>query len=234
MLADGDSIGEASVGPELEDALDDGTRVLEALDPQDVATVVTELARASNGHGEDIARGLDANARLSTTFARTLDPQVKALEDFRVLFEALDDKGADMNELARAINQGAPVYASTAAQRAMGNALEGLVPFAEDFSDLLVYQRSDWDRMIDAGDELMSVVAARPDGLSNFVHGLYRYVFKLGGAIGGNMLPDGSAGAGFTAFIGGNDQAEDLRQICTALPVDVRPNVPVCEEGGGR
>jgi phospholipid/cholesterol/gamma-HCH transport system substrate-binding protein len=233
-LADGDSIGQASVGPELEDALDDGTRVLEALDPQDVATVVTELARASNGHGEDVARGLDANARLSGTFARTLDPQVRALEDLRVLFGALDDKGGDMNALAQAVNQGAPVYASEGAARAMGDALERLVPFSEDLSDLLVYQRSDWDRMIDAGDEVMSVVAARPDGLSNFVHGLYRYVFKLGGSIGKNLLPDGSAGAGFTAFIGGNDQAEDIKQICTAIPIDTRPTVPLCRGGGGR
>jgi phospholipid/cholesterol/gamma-HCH transport system substrate-binding protein len=212
--------------------LDDGTRVVEALDPQEVATVVTELARASNGHGDDVARGLDANARLSGTFARTIDPQVEALEDFRTLFAALDDKAGDMNALARAVNEGVPVYASAGAQRAMGNALEGLVPLADDFSDLLVYQRSDWDRMMDAGDRVMSVVAARPEGLSNLVHGLYRYVFKLGGAIGGNMLPDGSAAAGFTAFIGGNDQAEEFKQICTALPPEERPKVPICEGTG--
>ena len=232
-LADGDAIERAAVGPELEDALDDGTSVLEALDPQDVATLITELARASRGHGSDVARALDANAELSGVFASTLDPQVEALDDFRVLFGALETKGADMNALAGAINEGVPVYASDKAQRALGRALDGLVQFSDDLADLLIFNRPDFDRMMNAGDLLLATIAGRPGGLSNLVTGLRTYVQRLGQPISHNLLPDGSASAGFTNFIGGNDTAEDIAQLCTALPVDVRSGVPLCK-GEGR
>ena len=229
-LADGDAIERAAVGPELEDALDDGTSVLEALDPQDVGTLVTELARASRGHGSDIARGLDANAELSGVFASTLDPQLQALDDFRVLFGALESKGADMNALAGAINEGVPVYASDEAQRDLARALDNLVPFSNDLGDLIIFNRRDFDRMMDAGDLLLATIAGRPGGLSDLVTGLRTYVQRLGRPISHSVLPDGSAAAGFTNFIGGNETAEDIAQVCSALPPDARTAVPLCGE----
>ena len=232
FLADGDAIERAAVGAELEDALDDGVSVLEALNPQDVGTVVTELARAARGHGPDIARGLDANAELSRVFATTLDPQLKALDDLRVLFGALESKGADMNALAAAVNEGVPVYASDDAQRALARALDSLVPFADDLGDLIIINRRDWDRMMNAGDLVLATIAARPGGLSNLVTGLRTYVQRLGHPISHSLLPDGSAAAGFTNFIGGNDTEEDFAQLCSALPLDARAGVPLCKENG--
>lgn len=229
-LADGDRIAEARPGPELEDALDDGTKVLDALDPDDVAVVITELATAARGHGEDIARGLEANRELTDLFADTLSEQIRSLEDFDELFAALEPAAADLNALASATNEGAPVYASAEAQRLLRQALVNLVPFSDNLSDLLILDRPSWDTMIEAGDRVLSVIAARPDDLGNLVHGLYRYVFKLGGSIKNNLLHDGSAGAGFVNFIGGNDQEEEQRQICTALPPEVREQVPICQE----
>jgi virulence factor Mce-like protein len=231
-LADGDSIAETQVGPELEDALEDGTEVLAALKPEDAATLVNELAAASRDHGDDVARGLDANADLSTTFADTTEEQLQAFRDFRVLFGELENKGDDMNALAFAINEGVPVYASARAQREFAAALEGLTGFSNDFADLLIYQRNDWDRMMVACDAVLGTIAARPGGLADMVHGLYRYVFKLGKPIGPNLLPDGSAAAGFVNFIGGNDQEEDFNQICDAIADDQEQQVPFCEGGG--
>jgi len=227
-LADGDAIERAAVGAELEDALDDGTSVLEALDPQDVGTLVTELARASRGHGSDIARSLDANSELSSVFASTLDPQLQAIDDFRVLFGELRSKGADMNALAGAVNEGVPVYASKEAQRALARALDNLIPFSDDLADLIIINRRDFDRMMDAGDILLTTIAARTDGLSNLVTGLRTYVQRLGRPISHSLMPDGSAAAGFTNFIGGNEIEEDMAQVCSALPLDARGAVPLC------
>jgi phospholipid/cholesterol/gamma-HCH transport system substrate-binding protein len=232
-LADGDAIERAAVGAELEDALDDGTSVLEALNPQDVGTLVTELARASRGHGSDIARGLDSNAELSGVFASTLDPQVQAIDDFRVLFGELESKGADMNALAAAVNEGVPVYASNEAQRALARVLDNLVPFSNDLGDLIILNRRDFDLMMNAGDILLATVAGRTDGLSDLVTGLRTYVGRLGRPISHSLLPDGSAAAGFTNFIGGNDIEEDMAQVCSALPLDARGAVPLCK-GDGR
>ena len=231
-LEDGDSVAQTRVGPELEDALEDGTEVLAALKPEDAATLVHELAAASRDHGDDVARSLDANADLSTTFADTTDPQLEALRDFRILFGELEDKGDDMNDLAFAMNEGVPVYASSRAQRQFAAALDGLTSFSHDFADLLIYQRNDWDRMMVAGDAVLGTIAARPGGLADMVHGLYRYVYKLGKPIEPNLLPDGSAAAGFVNFMGGNDQEEEFNQICDALGDAEKEQVPICQGDG--
>lgn len=235
-LADGDVIEDTHVGPELEDALDDGTHILEAIEPDDAATLVSELARASRGHGDEIARGLSANAELSGLFADTLRPQIEALRDFIVIFAALDPVAGDVNDLADAMNQGAPVYASAQAQADMRRALTRLVPFSDDLGDVVILDRRNLDVMYEAGDVVLSTIAARPEGLHDLVHGLYRYVYKLGGPIGPNALPYGGAAAGFVNFMGGNDQDEEHRQICDALSEDVEnPPLPIdlppiCEE----
>ncbi len=228
-LEDGDELAMTHVGPELEDALDDGTKVLDAIDAEDLATVVSELAKASRGHGDDISRGLQANADLSSIFAATREDQITAFEDFDEVFAALEPRAEDLNALAEAMNEGAPVYASDEAQGAFSRALTNLVPFADNLSDIIILERPALDQMYDAGDRVLSAIATNSGGFENVVHGLYRYVFKLGGAIESNLLSDGSAAAGFTNFIGGNTQEEDITQVCTALPPDVRKDIPLCE-----
>lgn len=230
-LENGDVIADGYVGPELEDLLDDGTRLLAAIDPDDLGTVISELATGVRNRGDDINRGLVANADLASLFAATTDPQIRSLEDFDVLFEALDDKGGDLNALADATNEGVPVYASERAQRALARALDKLVPFSDDLSDILILQRRDIARMAEGGDKVLGTIAARSEGLEDLVHGLYRYVYKLGQPIGDFfMLEDGSAGAGFTNFIGGNDRQEETNQICTAFPPELRDQIPACED----
>lgn len=231
FLSDGDSIQTGHVGPELEDLLDDGVRVFDAIPPDDLATVITELSDAARGHGDDIARSLRVNSELSELFASTLEPQLQGIEDFDTIFGALESKGVDLNRLAEAINEGAPVYASAGAQRNLRRALEALLPFSDNLADLLIYNNKDLDRMYNEGDKVLATIAARPRGLHNLVHGLYRYVYKLGQDIPPDfMLADGSAGAGFVNFMGGNDQAEEQKQICGAFPRDLVDLVPICAE----
>ena len=231
FLADGDTIANTEVGPEVEDALADGVSVLKAIKPGDAATIISELATGARGHGDDIARGFRANSELSATFAGTMRYQLEAIHDFRTVFGALKEKGVDLNLLAKAVNQGVPVYASNSAARNLRRALTALLPFSDNLGDLLIVKRKQWDTMIDAGDRVLGVLASDPRGVHDFVRGLHHYVYKLGGAQRGNVLPDGSSTAGFTNFIGGDDSSMSHNQICWALPADVRPQVPVCAEG---
>lgn len=230
-LADGAELASARVGPELEDLLDDGTQVLQAIDPDKAATIIAELAEASRGNGEIVARSINANSQLSNLFAATLDPQLEAIKDLNTLFDALEKRSVDFNRLAAAINAGAPVYASATAQRDLRVALEEVAPFAEDFADLLILNRADWDRMMNTGDIVFGTIAARPEGLRNLVQGLNIYMLKLGADIDPFFrMADGSAGAGFTNFMGGNDQEEEENQICTAFPKPVRDEIPACQD----
>jgi virulence factor Mce-like protein len=239
FLADGDSVP-GTVGPELEEVLAEGVEVFDAINPDDLATIIGELAQGARGHGEDVARGLDANAELSELFAETLEPQLRSWRDFRLLFGMLKTRAIDLNELAEAVNQGVPVYASERAHQDFRRVLEALVPMANNFADLLIFDEDAWDRMMDYGDVVLQTIADRPEGLHDFVHGIYRYVFKLGGHP--PMLPDGTGMAPFANFIGGEegggggggeeDVEHAIQEFCEQLPADVRQEVLACQVTG--
>jgi virulence factor Mce-like protein len=236
FLQDNDRIP-GQVGPELEEVLQEGVEVFEAINPDDLATIIGELAQGARGHGEDVARGLDANAELSELFARTIDDQMRSWRDFRLLFDMLKTRAIDLNELAQAVNQGVPVYASNRAHQDMRRVLEALVPMANNFADLLIFDEEAWDRMMDYGDVVLQTIAERPEGLHDLLHGIYRYVFKLGGHP--PMLPDGTGMAPFANFIGGDEGGgggggeEDLehaiQELCDQMPADVRQDVLACQ-----
>jgi virulence factor Mce-like protein len=229
-LTAGADIINTHIGPELEDALADGVQVLDAIRPNNLATVVHELATGARGHGDDVATSFDVNAKLSTEFRDTLAPQLQSLHDFRTIFGTLRNSGVDLNALADAINQGVPVYASAKASRELHRALVAITPFAKNLGDLLILNRKDLDRMMDSGDVVLQAIADRPGGLHDLVQGLFRYVYRLSG--NPFILHDGSGAAAFTNFIGGNSDEENRRQICDALPVDIRRQVPLCNGGG--
>ena len=122
---------QGTIGPELQAVVQSGTDVFSAISPNDLATVVGNLTEAARGHGEDIRQGFEANAKLSTIFAKTIPPQLRALHDFDVIFGALKDKGVDLNRLADAVNVGAPVYASAHAHQLLRKAGARLYPFTQ-------------------------------------------------------------------------------------------------------
>ena len=225
-LAAGGTIKEVQVGPELQAVIADGVGVLDAIQPDQLATVVSNLAQGARGEGPNIAKALQGNAQLSGVFAQTLPSQLQILHDFDLIFGTLKTEGVDLNQLADAINQGVPVYSSTSAQAKMDAALKALVPLANNLADLLILNRKDWDRLIDSGDTVLQAIADRPGGLHSLVQGLYRYVLKLGGTP--FPVPGGSGAAGFVNFIGGDTQAGGQAMICDALPLDVRGHVPMC------
>jgi virulence factor Mce-like protein len=223
-----DATIQGSVGPELQAVVESGTDIFKAISPNDLATVVGQLTEAARGHGQDVHAGIEANAKLSTIFAKTLKPQLRGLDDFAVIFGTLKDKGIDLNRLADAVNTGAPVYASPHAHALLRRALVAIAPFANNLADLLINQKRFWDRMIDGGDRVLGTIAARPGGLHDLVHGLYIYVQKLGAPP--PLLGDGSAQAPFSNFSGGTSLQAQIKQICGAIPKPLRQLVPVCKQ----
>ena len=232
FLADGDPVP-GHVGPEFEDVLQAGVDVLEAVDPTELASIIHELARGSQGRGDDIARGLDANATLSQTFRATLREQLSSWEDFGIIFGELANRIPDLNALADAVNEGVPVYASPEAQRHLHRALIALSPMAEDFADLLILERPAWDRLIDDGDVLLQTFVDHIGGFRDLVTGISSYVFKLHGDP--PPVGDGTGMAPFSNFIGGGDEADDLKEaidaICDSMPPPPPDPPPICEVG---
>ena len=217
-----------TIGPELEAVVQSGTNVFQAITPNDLATVVGNLAQGAQGHGEDVRQGFEANAQLSTIFAKTLKPQLRGLDDFAVIFGTLKNKGVDLNRLADAVNQGAPVYASAKAHAELRRALVAIAPFANNLADLLINQKHFWDQMIDGGDRVLGTIASHPSGLRDLVHGLYEYVLKLGGKP--PLMGDGSAEAPFSNFSGGDSFQHEVAMLCGAIPPQLGHMVPICAQ----
>lgn len=236
FLADGDSVP-GHVGPEVEDVLQSGVEVLEAVDPTELASIIHELARGSQGRGEDVARGLEANAALSQTFRDTLREQLSSWEDFGVIFDELARRVPDLEALADALNEGVPVYASAEAQQQLHRSLVSLVPMAEDFADLLIFERAAWDRLIDDGDVLLQTFQDNIGGFRDLVTGIASYVFRLSGDPA--TVGDGTAMAPFSNFVGGDDEGpehdaveailEAIEEVCDAAPPPPAPQIPICE-----
>ena len=228
------------VGPELEDVLESGVDVLEAVNPDDLGTVVGELARGARGHGEAVGRSIDAQAELTTTFADTLDRQLQALRDFDVIFGELEDVAPDLNFLADAVNQGVPVYASEEAQASLRRVLDTVTPMADDLADLLIYDRASWDRMIEHGDTVLQTIVDHAPGLHDLIYGLGDYVHRLGDTP--PYLEDDSAAAPFANFFasdeeesgGGPEESfqEAVAQLCAEAPPAKRERIPICAEVG--
>ena len=60
----------------------------------------------------------------------------------------------------------------------------------------------------------------------DLIHGLFQYVYKLGGKP--PFLADGSAEAPFSNFSGGVSFMEQIHQICGALPGQIKKQIPIC------
>lgn len=231
FLEDGDTVP-GHVGPEVEDVLQAGVDVLEAVNPTELASVIHELARGSQGRGDDVARGLEANAALSQTFRETLPEQLSSWEDFGIVFGELARRIPEFDALADAVNEGVPVYASAEAQRQLHRALLAISPMAEDFADLLILERPAWDRMIDDGDVLLQTFVDHIGGFRDLVTGIASYVFKLHGDP--PPVGDGTGMAPFANFIGGDDEGpeqEAVDAILTAIEelCGADPAMPICE-----
>lgn len=232
FVTDGTAIP-GHVGPEVEDVLEAGVRVLESVDPTELATVVHELAQGARGRGEDVARSLDANAELSETFRATLPEQLSSWEDFGVVFGELARRVPELNALADAMNEGVPVYASPEAQRQLNRALLALSPMAEDFADLLILERPAWDRLINDGDVLLQTFVDHIGGFRDLVTGVASYVFKLHGDP--PPVGDGTGMAPFANFIGGSDEEQHemeavIHELCQQAPDPSA--IPICEAVG--
>jgi phospholipid/cholesterol/gamma-HCH transport system substrate-binding protein len=226
-LADGAKI-QGVLGPELEDVIQSGTSVFHAINPDELATVVDSLYQGAKGHGEDVAKGFQANAELLTVFATSLSPQIRALNDFAIIFGTLKSKAIDLNRLADAVNEGAPVYASARAHTLLRRALTAIKPFADNLADLLIFQKPDWDRMMDNGDKVLQLLSMHTSGLHDLIQGLYIYVHHLGGPA--PLLSDGSAEAAFSNFSGGEAFQQQVQDICGGLPPPLRKQIPICQQ----
>jgi virulence factor Mce-like protein len=199
-LAAGASFANAQSSDELGDLFAAATPLLTTINTNQLSTVLTELAQASQGEGPKIAAGIESGTQLAGELDRTLNAQIIALDSFAKFANALAPAAADLNNLNAQINAGLPGF--NAEEADYQNLINTLVPFSNQLAALLSTYHPDIATILQSGDNVSRVLLAEQDTIGQVVNGAYHYFQKIAeGASGLNKLPDGSTYAYFNTFI---------------------------------
>jgi virulence factor Mce-like protein len=211
-LGDGDEIRNAESATEVEDFFEGSNDLFEAVDQEELATLITSMSEAAEGTGDDVARAWESGAEASALFADTLEPQLDALESWAEFQDAIRSTGSSFNEISA--NNELALEEFNANRAAYERVLSSLRPFAEDFASLLQASRPDIDTMLEQGDNVVRLLIANEDHLTEVIEGLGLYAQTFATGLSAERLPDGTAFAYFKNFIY-RDGVEEV--ICTGL-----------------
>jgi virulence factor Mce-like protein len=203
-LSAGSSFAHATSSNELGDLFAVATPLLDKIDTNNLSTVLSELAQASQGEGPKIAQSISAGTQLAGLLDRTLNAQILALDSFAKFTQATAPAAGDLNNLNAQINAGLPAF--NAEQADYQRLLNTLIPFSDRLAALLSTYHPDIATILTSGDNVSRVLLAQQDTIGQVVNGAYHYFQKIAeGASGLQKLPDGSTFAYFNTFILFND-----------------------------
>ena len=211
-LADGDTVASAEAATEVEDLFEGTDDLFDALDEEELASLVSSLSETARGTGEDVAAALESGAEATAVGADTLDRQLRALSAWSAFQDAIREIGPDLNAIAE--NSDLALGEFNANRDAYVRALRSLRPFARELAALLAGTRPDIDTYLERGDSVVRVLTANEDRLVEVIEGLGAYVQAFGGGLSEERLPDGSGFAYFKNFI----YADDVEHfLCSEL-----------------
>ncbi|CAN5403521.1 hypothetical protein BH10ACT1_BH10ACT1_27300 [soil metagenome] len=212
FLEKGDQVRSGGTGEEVEELLDSTDKLLRAVDIDEVATLMDELTRAAQGEGDDVARLIDRGVEASGVFRDTLEAQLRAVDSLARFSRQYRDIGPSINSISGNLNDLLPTF--NAARADYERLLVTLRPFADHLSDFIEVNEADLEKLLDNGDNIVRVLTARKENISETVYGLSRYMQTFAGAISDEQLPDGSRYAYLKVFV----EAGDLSAlICNTL-----------------
>jgi phospholipid/cholesterol/gamma-HCH transport system substrate-binding protein len=221
FLSDGDTLEASREPTELQEVLDAMRPFLDAIDPEDIATIVDVLGE-QQGEGDNIARNLELSAEVARFLDRTADDAINNL----VLFTQFADgitAGAD--DFAR-MNRNLPAAVALMHERTedIDSNLKALSSFAVTFAAYLEVEEDRIDRVLTTGDMVGAVLEPEISAWGSFLDGLFRYTQNLGRPAG--ILSDGTEWAAFRILVDLShfglpvgDGGIDLRDLIDGPPV---------------
>ena len=223
-LDDGDEIADTLGGFELEAVLTDLYPVLEAVDPEDLTTVLTELAEGGRGLGQQINRSIVNGEELSAMFAENADLTTEFLTDLAALSDQLAGSAEDLVGIAEAGNVALPTLVEGEAE--LIDLLQQAGRLSNDVADLLEANPGFVEASFVDGSRTLQVLTDQRDQVVPLVVGLRQYVQSLASIIR-IEVGDGSLMAAVKGILGG--------ELCTlvgcpgagetdpALPIELPP-----------
>jgi virulence factor Mce-like protein len=200
FLAHGATFAHASSSDELGDLFAAATPLLNKINTNDLSTVLSELAKASQGEGPNIAAGIKSGTQLAGLLDRTVNSQILALDSFAKFSQSLAQAAPALNNLNAQVNAGLPAF--NAEEADYERLLNTLIPFSNQLASLLATYHPDIATILSTGDNLSRVLLAQQAEIGQVVNGAYHYFQKIAeGAQSQQVLPDGSTYAYFNTFI---------------------------------
>lgn len=207
FLADGDTIANTLGGFELETVLTDVYPVLKAIDPQELTTVLGELATGGRGLGEVINRSIVNGEELSAIFADNAELTREFLADLADLSGQLATSADDLLATADAANVALPTV--NEGEDDLVAILEQTGRLSNDLADLLENNRPFVSASLGDGSRSLQVLYDRRAQVVPLVVGLRQYVQTLAVSIRVDV-GDGSLMAAVKGVLGGD--------LCGVIP----------------
>jgi phospholipid/cholesterol/gamma-HCH transport system substrate-binding protein len=211
-LSGGDRIRATGTGLEVEELIDTTDHLFRNVDADELATFMDEMVRASQGEGDKVAHLIDRSTKATAAMADTLDAQLAAIDSFARFAHQYRDIGPALNGTNRNLNELLPTF--NAARHDYERLLTTLKPFSDHLADFVEVNEADFDQLLREGDNVVRVLTARKQNISETIRGLNLYTRTLADAVAPGTLPDGTRYGNMKLFI---DFGELKGLLCTVL-----------------
>ncbi len=199
-LQDGDRIIDTQGGFELERVLADTFPLLEAIDPEELMTVVSALAEGADGFGDEINRTIQNSDELSQVFADNAANSEQLLEDLALLSDEFVAQADTILGLADAGNDVLPTLNQN--EDDLVALLEQASRLSGDLADLLESNEPFVRASMIQGSRTIQLLYDERTQVIPLVHGLRQYIESLSSVI---RIPvgDGTLMAAVKGLLGG-------------------------------
>lgn len=216
-LADGAVLPPGTTGLEVEGLIDTTDDLLRQVDADQLATLMDELVQASRGEGDRVAKLIDQSVEATAVLDDTLEAQLRAVDSFARFAHEYRDIGPSINSISGNLNELLPTF--NAAREDYERLLASVRPLADHLAGFIDVNEADIDALLADGDNIVRVLTARKENISETIRGLDVYTATLADAIAPGTLPDGSRFGNLKLFI-------DLSQIQDLLCMVLGPSSP--------
>jgi phospholipid/cholesterol/gamma-HCH transport system substrate-binding protein len=134
-LRDGDTITNTQAPTEVTDLLAKASRLLDAIDPDELFTVVHTVAQGLDGLGPELGRTIDNAGKVASVLDKHSPDTAQFLRDLAQLSSTLASKGQALTTTASNLNEILPTLATRS--DALGTLLDQTSQLSADLADLV-------------------------------------------------------------------------------------------------
>lgn len=218
-LADGDEITRTTAPTEVIDILGEAAQVLDAVDAEDLRTVVGNLAEGVDGMGPRLGATLDATADVAALLDAKREEISGLLEDVATIAATLGPRGDQITSIADDLAPALEELAGSSDQ--LGRILDATSRASFDLSQILGAHVDDLDRLLGGLSPTVQVLYDQLACVPGFLESNADLMGLLGNQLLTYDLPDGH----IAGVVSG---PADLFSLLSPLPTVVEPPIGRC------